>query len=145
MENENRKYYQKLPSDRENDIAEQEKQETLSKTGAESQGNEREGQKQEELLIAVNGQAYSACPKDRPKGEYIGTVLKNGRRYYYYHCRTGGYCYETDFDREMEAVMTYGISSFPTTYFIDAQGYLVAGGIGMLSREYLMQGIDMIT
>ena len=58
MENENRKYYQKLPSDRENDIAEQEKQETLSKTGAESQGNEREGQKQEELLIAVNGQAY---------------------------------------------------------------------------------------
>lgn len=41
--------------------------------------------------------------------------------------------------------MTYGISSFPTTYFIDAQGYLVAGGIGMLSREYLMQGIDMIT
>lgn len=103
MENENRKYYQKLPSDRENDIAEQEKQETLSKTGAESQGNEREGQKQEELLIAVNGQAYSACPKDRPKGEYIGTVLKNGRRYYYYHCRTGGYCYETDFDREMEA------------------------------------------
>ncbi len=71
----------------------------------------------------------------------LGETEEKGKAY----IEEQGYTFPVYYDREMEAVMTYGISSFPTTYFIDAEGYLVAGGIGMLSREYLMQGIDMIT
>nr|WP_317412458.1 TlpA disulfide reductase family protein [uncultured Solibaculum sp.] len=71
----------------------------------------------------------------------LGETEEKGRAY----MEEQGYTFPVYYDREMEAVMTYGISSFPTTYFIDEEGYLVAGGIGMLSREYLMQGIDMIT
>ena len=71
----------------------------------------------------------------------LGETEEKGKAY----IEEEGYTFPVYFDREMDAAATYGAYSLPTTYFIDAQGYLVAGGIGMLSREYLMQGIDMIT
>lgn len=44
-----------------------------------------------------------------------------------------------------DAAITYGVSSVPTTYFIDAEGNLVAYGRGAMSAETLQQGIGMIT
>lgn len=44
-----------------------------------------------------------------------------------------------------DAAITYGVSSIPTTYFIDAEGHLVAYGRGAMSAETLQQGIGMIT
>ena len=48
------------------------------------------------------------------------------------------------FDTQLDAVMTYGISSFPQTFFIDAEGYLIARGSGMLDLATLERGIEMI-
>ena len=39
---------------------------------------------------------------------------------------------------------TYGIKAFPCTFFINAEGNLVARGSGMLTLETLEQGIAMI-
>lgn len=55
-----------------------------------------------------------------------------------------GYTFPVYFDTDQDAVYTYGISAFPTTYFIDADGNLVARGMGQLSEEALQQGLDMI-
>lgn len=56
-----------------------------------------------------------------------------------------GYGFDVFYDTERDAVMTYGINSYPTTFFIDKDGYLVAHGSGMLDRASLEQGIAMIT
>ena len=54
------------------------------------------------------------------------------------------YTFPVYFDTAMEGAYTYGISSIPITWFIDANGNLIAKGPGMLSAELLQQGIDMI-
>lgn len=48
------------------------------------------------------------------------------------------------YDTSQDAIYTYGISAFPTTYFIDKDGYLIAGARGMLDKATLQKGIDMI-
>ena len=55
-----------------------------------------------------------------------------------------GYTLPVYYDTQSEAAMTYGLSSIPTTYFIDAEGYLVAGATGALNETQLQQGIDLI-
>ena len=55
-----------------------------------------------------------------------------------------GYTFPIYFDTESEAAMAYGAYSIPVTYFIDAEGNLVAQGMGALDRATLQQGIDMI-
>lgn len=55
-----------------------------------------------------------------------------------------GFAFPVYYDTEIDAVTTYGAYSLPTTYFIDAQGYLVAYGKGAMDRETLQVGIDMI-
>lgn len=55
-----------------------------------------------------------------------------------------GYTFPVYFDTDQNAVYTYGISAFPTTYFIGADGSLVARGMGQLSEEALDQGLGMI-
>lgn len=58
---------------------------------------------------------------------------------------SSGYSFPVYYDVKQDAAYTYGVSSIPTTYFIDAEGNLVAYGRGALSAEALQQGIDMIT
>ncbi|MBS5214359.1 MAG: TlpA family protein disulfide reductase [Clostridiales bacterium] len=48
------------------------------------------------------------------------------------------------YDTSQDAIYTYGVSAFPTTYFIDKDGYLIAGARGMIGKETLQMGIDMI-
>lgn len=55
-----------------------------------------------------------------------------------------GYTFPVFYDTQLDAINTYGIYAFPTTFFINAQGELVAHAVSMLSRDLLQQGIDMI-
>lgn len=55
-----------------------------------------------------------------------------------------GYTFPVYFDTQQEAAVGYGVVSIPTTYFIDAQGGVVAYGQGALDQSALEQGIGMI-
>lgn len=56
-----------------------------------------------------------------------------------------GYSFPVFFDVNQEAAMTYGISSLPTTLFINADGVLVTYAMGAISADTLQRGIGMIT
>ncbi|WP_297719418.1 TlpA disulfide reductase family protein [Intestinimonas sp.] len=55
-----------------------------------------------------------------------------------------GFSFPVLFDTGMEAASAYGAYSLPTTYFIDAEGYVVAGAKGAIDRDTLQKGIDLI-
>ena len=56
-----------------------------------------------------------------------------------------GYSFPVYYDVNSDAAITYGVSSIPTTYFIDADGNLITYGRGALSAATLQKGIGMIT
>lgn len=55
-----------------------------------------------------------------------------------------GYTFPVFFDTQYEASYQYNVQSIPKTYFIDKEGYLVAGAQGAIDEEALRRGIDMI-
>jgi len=55
-----------------------------------------------------------------------------------------GYTFPVFYDKDSDAARTYSVYSLPTTYFIDAQGYLIAQATGAISADTLQRGIDMI-
>ena len=55
-----------------------------------------------------------------------------------------GYALPIFFDTQLEAAYQYNVQSIPKTYFIDKDGYLVAGAQGTIDEEALRRGIDMI-
>ena len=55
-----------------------------------------------------------------------------------------GYTFPVYYDTAISAAMAYGVGSIPVTYFIDANGDLVAYGRGALDAATLQKGIDMI-
>lgn len=55
-----------------------------------------------------------------------------------------GYTFPVFYDKNMDAAMKYGAYSLPTTYFIDAEGYVAARGSGAMDAATLQKGIDMI-
>ena len=55
-----------------------------------------------------------------------------------------GYTFPVFYDTSMEAAMTYGVYSLPTTFFINAEGHVITGVIGAIDGETLQRGIDMI-
>lgn len=57
---------------------------------------------------------------------------------------SSGYSFPVYYDTDMDAAMTYGINSIPSTYFIDAEGHAIAMGRGAIDAETLQQGIHMI-
>lgn len=60
------------------------------------------------------------------------------------YIQSEGYTFPTFYDTEQSAQSAYGITAFPTTFFVDADGYLVAWAQGMLDETSLQKGIDMI-
>lgn len=70
----------------------------------------------------------------------FGETEESGRRY----LEEQAYTFPVYFDVGQEAVMAYGIQAFPTTYFIDEEGYLVTGAKGMLTPENLKKGISLL-
>lgn len=57
---------------------------------------------------------------------------------------SAGYSFPVFYDTNSEAASTYSVSAFPTTYFIDAEGYLIAKAVGAINAATLQKGIDMI-
>lgn len=55
-----------------------------------------------------------------------------------------GYGFPVYFDTELEGSMNYGASSIPMTFFIDAQGRMVAYGMGAIGKAELEQGMGML-
>ena len=55
-----------------------------------------------------------------------------------------GYTFPVLYDTGMEGAITYEVYSLPITFFIDAQGNLVAYASGAISSDTLQKGIDMI-
>jgi peroxiredoxin len=56
-----------------------------------------------------------------------------------------GFSFPVLFDINQEAVSVYNITGFPTTYFFDADGNIIARAGGMIDYETLVKGIGMIT
>ena len=56
-----------------------------------------------------------------------------------------GYSFPVVFDVKQEAAMTYAVSSLPTTFFIGADGSMVAYAMGAIDGDTLQRGIEMIT
>ena len=55
-----------------------------------------------------------------------------------------GYTFPVYFDTTSMGGYTYGASSIPLTYFIDAEGNLMAYYMGAMSESILQQGVDML-
>ena len=55
-----------------------------------------------------------------------------------------GYTFPVFFDTDSNAAMTYSVYSLPTTYFIDAEGYVIAQATGAIDADTLQRGINMI-
>ena len=56
----------------------------------------------------------------------------------------GGYTFPVVFDTDSQAAAVYGVSAFPTSFFIDKEGNLQAYYVGAMDENLLQQGIDMI-
>ena len=56
----------------------------------------------------------------------------------------GGYTFPVVFDVDSRAGNMYGITAFPTTFFIDKDGNLQAYYMGAMDADLLQQGIDLI-
>lgn len=56
-----------------------------------------------------------------------------------------GYEFPVYFDTTQEAAYTYGISSIPTTFFIDKDGNVVTYHTGVLEKDSLLENIDLLT
>lgn len=57
---------------------------------------------------------------------------------------SNGYTFPVLYDLYGNAAAAYYVYSLPTTYFIDAEGNLIAQATGAINEETLQRGIDMI-
>ena len=71
---------------------------------------------------------------------HVGAAVDDGKE----KVTEGGYTFPVVFDTESVAAYTYGVSAYPTSYFIDADGNLQAYYVGAMDRSLLQQGIDLI-
>ena len=54
-----------------------------------------------------------------------------------------GYTFPVYYDTDIDAAMKYGVNAVPVSYFIDAEGYGVAYGSGVLDEAAVLRGIEM--
>lgn len=55
-----------------------------------------------------------------------------------------GFEFDIFFDTDQEAVSNYSVTGLPATYFIDKNGNIAAQRIGMMDKDTLENGINMI-
>ena len=60
------------------------------------------------------------------------------------YIQNSGYTFPILFDTKLDAAITYQVYSLPTTYFIDAEGYLVNHAIGALSESRLQKNLALL-
>jgi len=56
-----------------------------------------------------------------------------------------GFAFPVYFDTKGEAAGAYGVTSIPSTVFIDRDGFIVAGAEGALDEKTLRKGVGMIS
>ena len=56
-----------------------------------------------------------------------------------------GYTFPVVFDTQGNAMHTFGVDAFPTSFFLDKTGKPVGYVVGAISKATLLQGIEMIT
>ena len=56
----------------------------------------------------------------------------------------GGYTFPVYYDTDIDAAYQYGVQAVPVTYFIDANGNLIAYAQGALNEDMLQQGMDLL-
>ena len=61
------------------------------------------------------------------------------------YIQQNGYTFPVLFDTQGNAMDTFGVDAFPTTFFLDKTGTPVGYAVGAISKDTLLQGIDMIT
>lgn len=91
---------------------------------------------------------FNAAAEKYPEVEFLMVNATDGvqeteakaRQY----VKENGYTFNVYFDTRMDAVYNYGVNSFPTTYFIDENGNIVAGAGGMIDAETLEDAIAKI-
>ena len=71
---------------------------------------------------------------------HVGADMESGKE----KVTEGGYTFPVVFDKDSQATAIYGVSAFPTSFFIDKDGNLQAYYVGMMERDLLQQGIDLI-
>ena len=55
-----------------------------------------------------------------------------------------GYTFPVYYDKDYDASYTYQVYGIPVTYFINAEGHLIAQGTSALDSETIIRGIEMI-
>ena len=69
-----------------------------------------------------------------------GDTVEKAKKY----VESYGFDFEVIFDTSNQAQSIYGVYSFPTTFFITADGSKIYYIAGALDYETLVQGIDLI-
>ena len=75
---------------------------------------------------------------DRPG--FNGETVERAKRF----LQDNSYTFPAYFDTQGRAAAAFGLSSLPRTYFIDAQGAVVASAAGALDEQVLQEGIDLL-
>ncbi|MBR6536698.1 MAG: TlpA family protein disulfide reductase [Lachnospiraceae bacterium] len=57
---------------------------------------------------------------------------------------SSGYTFPVYYDKDIDAAYTYQVYGIPVTYFINAEGHLIAQGSSALDAETIKRGIEMI-
>ena len=55
-----------------------------------------------------------------------------------------GFTFPVFYDTSGTAALFYGLQSIPATFFVDAEGYLVAQADGLVAKAQLVEGIEML-
>lgn len=71
---------------------------------------------------------------------HMGTAVEDGKE----KVTEGGYTFPVVFDTQSQAAYVYGVNAYPTSFFIDENGNVQAYYVGMMDKELLKQGIDII-
>ena len=71
---------------------------------------------------------------------HVGADVESGKE----KVTEGGYSFPVVFDTDSMAAAIYGVNAFPTSFFIDKDGNLAAYYVGIMARDLLQQGIDLI-
>lgn len=71
---------------------------------------------------------------------HVGPDVEEGKK----KVTENEYTFPVLFDNESAAANLYGISAYPTSIFINAEGHIKAYYIGVMDRDLLQRGIDLI-
>ena len=61
------------------------------------------------------------------------------------YAENSGFSFDVFYDTKLDAVRKFYVTSFPSTFFIDKDGNIVAKGSGALDYESIIKGIEMIS